>query len=151
MTEYSTEAAAGAATRNEAPSAARTAEGSGAAPCSADSVEAVYALDDSCQQLLYIRGHVDKAAMRQAARDYAPHAPISEGAYVLHQYMRHTPLRGNEVSDFTTNFQNEPGRGATPVTVLYLWIPIFPPNDQAQPREALGAASFSPLPESPRD
>jgi hypothetical protein len=106
-----------------------------ATTCSPLDVRAIYALDDSCQQLLYVRGHVDKREMKDAAREYAKHAYIGDGAYVLHQYMRTTPLHGNIVCDSKTTFQNEPGRGATPVTVLWLWLPMSSENGAAQPPE----------------
>lgn len=104
--------------------------GCSAATCSASDVEAIYALDDSCQQILYVRGHVDRDDLLAAAREYCPHAYISDGAFVVQQYMRHTPLRGNIVSDSKTTFQSEPGCGATPVTVLWLWLPIHAPNTE---------------------
>ena len=111
--------------------------------CSPSDIQSIYALDDSCQQLLYVRGHVDKREMKESAREYAKHAYTGDSAYVLHQYMRTTPLRGNIVCDSKTTFQNEPGRGATPVTVLWLWLPMSSENVNGE------VAATSPRNETP--
>jgi len=92
------------------------------------SVFALYALDDSCQQMLYVEGHHPQDAVIRSCREYAPHAYIMDGQPVLHHWMRRRPIRGSVVADMACDFVTAPGRGAKPVTVLALWMPIHPLN-----------------------
>lgn len=90
-------------------------------------IHALYALDDSCQQQLYARGHVDLSAFIEACRDYAPHATIWADAGVRHCWIRWRPIRGNIVSDTAADILESGQPGATPVTLLEPWLPIHAP------------------------
>lgn len=95
-------------------------------------IEESIALDDSCQRMLFSRGHLDEASFRAACADHirAHHAvcclPRIPQMRVLHKYLRHVPLRGNMVSDSKHIILDEPGAGATPVTMLSDWLPLHP-------------------------
>ena len=80
-------------------------------------------LDDSCQQMLYAKGHHDRDEFLAACRRTIDFAVINDEDPVNLCYLRWRPLRGNIVSDRAADFTDK-GRGATPVTVLDVWLPL---------------------------
>ncbi|MBN2714035.1 MAG: hypothetical protein JXR97_16570 [Planctomycetes bacterium] len=81
--------------------------------------------DDSCQQMLYAKGHHDKIDFLSACREEADFALINDDDEIRHVYMRWCPVRNSIVGDLAAYFQDKPGRGAFKVTVLNVWLPLW--------------------------
>lgn len=93
-----------------------------------------FASDDSCQILLFAKGHHDAVAFRQAVRVHCeqnrPHIGFIEYAApgVRLTYYRTVPTPGNIVGP-SAFVESRKGRGAWPVTILDGWLPLFAPRE----------------------
>ncbi len=94
-------------------------------------LETSYALDDSCQMTFWARGHWSwgeffdavRVHLDENNRDDIP-AWVVVQANVKQTYQRTVPIKGNIVGDNQIVYQDNPGRGASPVTVMEFWFPI---------------------------
>jgi len=106
-------------------------------------LERSFAMDDSCQMMFWAKGHHSwgdfiaavEAELQTEERTDIPEWVICQ-APVKQIYQRSVPCSGNIVADRQFIYQNEPGRGATAVTVMNFWFPIHADrNRRAQPAE----------------
>ncbi|MFY1875594.1 hypothetical protein ACOTF3_04255 [Achromobacter xylosoxidans] len=104
-------------------------------------LEHSYAMDDSCQIQYWARGHwswgefVTAVQERIAREERAIPNWVIVQAPVKQVYQRAVPCRDSIVGDTRYVHSDNPGRGATPVTVMDFWFPMHAYLPAAQPAQ----------------
>lgn len=110
-----------------------------------------FAMDDSCQMMFWAKGHHSwgdftaavEAELQAEERTDIP-AWVIYQAPVKQTYQRSVPCVGNIVADRQFVYQDHPGRGATPVTLMDFWYPIFAPIQRYSDAPQRDADNFIP-------
>ena len=91
-------------------------------------VRQLLALDDSCQQLLYVEGHIEFALFIAAAERYAPFAVV-DSTQVRHAWIRWRKATAEEaepgVSETAAEIEDAPRKGSVAVTICEDWLPLW--------------------------
>jgi hypothetical protein len=103
-------------------------------------VEKSYAMDDSCQFQCWARGHWPWGEFVTAVQDLIaleerdiPNWVVIQ-APMKQRYQRAVPCRDSIVGDIRYVPSDQPGRGATAVTIMDFWFPLhaYKKSSQAQ-------------------